>query len=96
MRHLVDFFSTFRKICLFFLSLAFVFTGCIRDNTLPMDKEIETYLIDDQYRGWYDSGLDKNSESKKRNKADLWVVNYHTTRSLINCIEMLRREDGHK
>lgn len=57
---------------------------------------IKTYLIDDQYRGWYDSGLDKNPGSKKRNKADLWVVNYHTTRSLINCIEMLRREEGYK
>jgi len=58
---------------------------------LKMWDYIKAYLIDDQHLGWYTSGLDKNPNSKQRNKADLWVVNYHTTRSLVNCIDMLRK-----
>ncbi|WP_339708144.1 AGE family epimerase/isomerase [uncultured Kriegella sp.] len=51
---------------------------------------INTYMIDHQYKGWYGEGLDSNPEAKYDVKAQIWKVNYHNIRSLINVIEMLR------
>jgi mannobiose 2-epimerase len=53
-------------------------------------KYIDTYLIDYENGGWYHAGLDVNPEGKKDPKANIWKVNYHTMRSLMNCIKMLR------
>ncbi len=50
---------------------------------------IDTYLIDHEFGGWYDAGLDTSPEAKKRAKAQIWKVNYHDGRSLINVIKML-------
>lgn len=53
-------------------------------------KYIDTYLIDHELGGWYHAGLDANPNSNKDPKANIWKVNYHTSRALINCIHMLQ------
>ncbi|MDC6387918.1 AGE family epimerase/isomerase [Maribacter sp. PR1] len=53
---------------------------------------IQSYLLDQTYGGWYDAGLDTSPEAKKRAKAQIWKVNYHNTRSLINVIKMMKDE----
>lgn len=51
---------------------------------------IDTNLIDDIYGGWYHEGLDTNPEAKNDPKANIWKVNYHNLRTLINVIQMLK------
>jgi len=51
---------------------------------------IKEYLIDSKYGGVYVEGLDKSPESRTHDKSGIWKVNYHTARSLMNCIERLR------
>jgi mannobiose 2-epimerase len=51
---------------------------------------INKYIIDHEHGGWYSRGLDKNPGGKTAPKANIWKVNYHTMRSLMNCIQMLR------
>ncbi len=53
---------------------------------------MKTWLIDHEYGGWYYHGLDNNPDSKKINKTSDWKVNYHESRSLMNCIEILTEE----
>jgi mannobiose 2-epimerase len=53
---------------------------------------MKTWLIDHEYGGWYYNGLDNNPDSKKVYKTSDWKVNYHESRSLMNCIEMLTDE----
>jgi mannobiose 2-epimerase len=53
---------------------------------------MKTWLIDHEYGGWYYNGLDNNPDSKKINKTSDWKINYHDSRSLMNCIEMLTDE----
>ena len=53
---------------------------------------INTYLIDHTYGGWYDAGLDTSPEAATRAKAQIWKVNYHNVRSLINVIKMIKGE----
>ncbi len=55
-------------------------------------RYIHTYLIDHTNGGWYAAGLDTSPEAEKRAKAQNWKVNYHTTRSLINVIKMMKGE----
>jgi len=50
---------------------------------------IDSYLIDHEYGGWYPEGLDTDPKAKKAAKAQIWKVNYHNIRSLINVIAML-------
>lgn len=51
---------------------------------------IQNYLIDPEHGGWYDSGLDKEPESKTGLKAQIWKGNYHVVRTLLNCLNRLR------
>ncbi|MCK5442299.1 MAG: AGE family epimerase/isomerase [Maribacter sp.] len=53
---------------------------------------INTNLIDYEYGGWYHEGLDTNPEAKNDPKANIWKVNYHNLRTLINVIQMLNDE----
>jgi mannobiose 2-epimerase len=53
---------------------------------------INKYLIDHKYGGWYISGLDKNPEAAKADKAFIWKANYHEMRALTNCLQMLKSE----
>jgi mannobiose 2-epimerase len=51
---------------------------------------IDANLIDDTYGGWYHEGLDTNPEAKNDPKANIWKVNYHNLRTLVNVIKMLK------
>lgn len=53
---------------------------------------INTYMVDRQYSGWHHEGLDTDPEAKKDAKANIWKVNYHNIRSLINVAQMLKGE----
>ena len=46
-------------------------------------------LIDHEHNGWYNSGLDKEPDNQNGLKAHIWKGNYHTVRSLLNCLERL-------
>ncbi len=48
------------------------------------------YVIDDERGGWYWGGTDVVAEHVHSPKASIWKANYHTSRALINCINMLK------
>jgi mannobiose 2-epimerase len=50
---------------------------------------IKTYLLDREHGGWYWGGLDKEEKNKYGPKATIWKCNYHTSRTLMNCIKRL-------
>lgn len=50
---------------------------------------IKEYLIDHENGGWYPSGLDKSPQAATARKSQIWKGNYHTLRSLINCLKEL-------
>lgn len=56
---------------------------------------IQQNLIDHEHGGWYDSGLDKEPESRTHLKAQIWKGNYHTVRSLMNCLHRLTESNVH-
>ena len=51
---------------------------------------IKDYLIDNKYGGWFWGGIDQVPENKFAAKGSIWKVNYHTSRSLINCMRTLK------
>jgi len=56
---------------------------------------IENNLIDQEYHGWYWGGLDMEPQQADRPKGQVWKVNYHTVRSLINVLKRLETfEEG--
>ena len=59
------------------------------DKFLMQWKYIKDNLIDYKNMGVYSAGLDTKPESINGKKASIWKGNYHTARSLINCIERL-------
>jgi mannobiose 2-epimerase len=63
-----------------------------RDLFIKQWDYIDTYLIDHEYGGWYEAGLDSSPEAKNRPKAQIWKANYHDGRSLMNVIRMLKGE----
>ena len=50
-----------------------------------------TYLIDHENGDWFAGGLDKQPEMKTALKGNIWKGNYHQFRSLMHCIERLRK-----
>lgn len=59
------------------------------ENFLLQWKYIKNYLIDYENGGWYEEGLDISPNIKNAPKAQIWKVNYHNVRTLVNCIKML-------
>ncbi len=55
---------------------------------------INTFLVDHEHGGWYPNGIDKQPEEKMAMKAQIWKGNYHTTRSLMNCMKRLKQGMG--
>jgi len=51
---------------------------------------IKKYMVDWEYGDVYPGSLDKEPEAREANKAQIWKGNYHTARSLINCINRIR------
>jgi mannobiose 2-epimerase len=50
---------------------------------------IHTYLIDHEHGDWYPNGIDKEPEEKMAMKSHIWKGNYHTSRSMMNCMKRL-------
>ena len=48
------------------------------------------YLIDAEHGGWYWGGVDVVPGNKLSAKGSIWKATYHTSRSLINCINRLK------
>jgi mannobiose 2-epimerase len=48
------------------------------------------YLIDGDHGGWYWGGIDKAPGNRNAPKGTIWKADYHTSRSMINCIRRLR------
>jgi len=53
---------------------------------------IDTYLIDKEFGGWFNFGLDTNPESRYGDKSHVWKTTYHNARGMVNCIKLLRNE----
>jgi len=49
----------------------------------------QKYLIDQEHGGWYEGGLDRQPDYKDAPKGHIWKGGYHTSRALMNCIDML-------
>lgn len=49
------------------------------------------FLIDHERGGWYWGGTDIEPDNKYSPKSSIWKCNYHTSRSLINCINKLKQ-----
>ena len=50
---------------------------------------IHNYLIDFDHGGFYSNGLDVNRSFRKAPKASIWKGNYHTIRTMVQCVEMM-------
>jgi cellobiose epimerase len=57
---------------------------------LELWNYIRQYLIDHEYGGWFEGGIDKQPEMKKAAKAHIWKGNYHNSRAMMNIIRQLR------
>lgn len=53
---------------------------------------IKKFLLDYEYGGWFEGGLDKQPDMKTQNKANLWKGPYHDGRALMNCLKILDPE----
>jgi mannobiose 2-epimerase len=53
---------------------------------------IQKEIIDHQYGGWYNSGLDKNPETKTLQKAHAWKACYHDGRALFQVLTYAKQE----
>ena len=51
---------------------------------------IDKYLIDHEHGDWYPNGIDKAPQEKLAMKSQIWKCNYHTSRSLMNCLKLLK------
>ena len=58
-------------------------------------EHIDTYLIDKEYGGWFNHGLDTNPESVNRPKSHIWKTTYHNARGMIRCLMGLRGENAY-
>jgi mannobiose 2-epimerase len=63
-----------------------------KERFLTQHEYIDVYLVDHKRGGWYHEGLDTNPQAKTDAKANIWKVNYHNIRSLINVIRMIQGE----
>ena len=50
---------------------------------------IKFNIFDKEFSGVFVEGLDTSPESKIKDKGGAWKANYHTARSLMNCLELL-------
>jgi len=48
------------------------------------------YLIDSVHSGWYWGGIDQEPRNVTSPKASIWKAAYHTARSMVRCIRMLK------
>ncbi|MBN1481977.1 N-acylglucosamine 2-epimerase [candidate division KSB1 bacterium] len=55
-------------------------------------EHINTYVIDHQYGGVYSQPVDRSADARRAAKAHAWKGPYHTCRTLMNCVKMLREK----
>jgi mannobiose 2-epimerase len=55
---------------------------------------IDRYLIDHEYGGWYQGGLDKQPLSRQDLKGHIWKAAYHDGRALMNVAGTLSPSGG--
>ena len=53
----------------------------------------KTNFIDDEFGGWHEWGIDKTPESETALKGHIWKSTYHNFRALINCIDVLKKDN---
>jgi mannobiose 2-epimerase len=51
---------------------------------------IDSYLIDHKHGDWSPGGVDKEPSDSLAMKSQIWKCNYHTSRSLMNCIKRIK------
>jgi mannobiose 2-epimerase len=56
-------------------------------------EHIDTYLVDKEYKGWFNHALDTDLKTRERPKSHIWKTTYHNARGMIRCIQMLRGEN---
>lgn len=68
------------------------------DDPLEYDRRflaqwefIKNYLVDREYGGVYPESIDRSPDTGEAKKSQIWKGNYHTARSLMNCISSIRR-----
>jgi len=61
------------------------------DKFIQQWNYCKKYLVDSEHGGWYWGGTDVVADNKFTAKGTIWKGNYHTTRSLINSINRLKR-----
>jgi len=62
------------------------------DNFKKQWNYIRNYVMDKERGGFYSGGIDKQPRMAKGSKSGIWKGNYHTARSMMNCITRLRNE----
>ncbi len=50
---------------------------------------IDQNMLDHEHLGWYSGGIDHHPKLKKARKSQIWKGTYHTSRSLMHCMDML-------
>jgi mannobiose 2-epimerase len=60
-----------------------------KEKFLELWSYTDKYLIDKEYGGWYNYGLDNFPENRYHKKAHNWKASYHNVRAMLRCIEML-------
>jgi mannobiose 2-epimerase len=55
---------------------------------------IKTYLLDYENGDWYEGGIDKEPHFKDGPKGHIWKAAYHTGRALMNCIQVLSKDNS--
>jgi cellobiose epimerase len=62
------------------------------DYFLKQWNYVKTYVLDNENGDWFEGGVDKEPQFKTGPKSHIWKCTYHTTRTLMNCITILREE----
>jgi cellobiose epimerase len=52
---------------------------------------VQTYLIDPNFGGWFEEGLDKEPERRSGLKGHIWKATYHEYRAMSNCVDRLNQ-----
>jgi len=60
-----------------------------RSTFIQQWEYIKQYIIDPEFGGWFSEGLDKSPDSKTQPKGEMWKVNYHDGRSMMNCVLLI-------
>lgn len=63
------------------------------DYFLKQWEYVKTYIIDSNNGDWFEGGVDKEPHFKTGPKSHIWKCTYHTSRALMNCIDLLNEKN---